>query len=143
MNTNKAFKWKESTTILPSGRHLDHHHSLLSPDGTQYNKDKEDFSDRMWHIHLNMTSIMRSSMKKTLTRWLTSIVMLLPKDTGRSKIHRLRIINTYESEYNLVLKYFWLKQGMHKAKSNQWLENNQTEGRKNSAQLRQELSINL
>ena len=74
---------------------------------------------------------MRSSMKKTLTRWLTSIVMLLPKDTGRSKIHRLRIINTYESEYNLVLKYFWSKQGMKKSESNQWLGNNQTGGRKN------------
>ena len=50
-------KWKESTTISPSGRHLGHHHSLLSPDGTQYNEDKEDFSDRMWHIHHSMTSI--------------------------------------------------------------------------------------
>ena len=73
MNTNKAFKWKESTTTPPSGRHLDHHHSLLSPDGTQYNKDKEDFSDRMWHIHHNMTSIALLN-EKPLTRWLTSIV---------------------------------------------------------------------
>ena len=70
-------------------------------------------------------------MKKLLTRWLTSIVISLPKDIGRPKIHRLRIINTYESEYNLVLKYFWPKQGMHKAESNQWLGNNQTGGRKN------------
>ena len=50
---------------------------------------------------------------------------------GRPKIHRLQIINMYESEYNLVLKYFWPKQGIHKAESNQWLGNNQTGGRKN------------
>ena len=60
-----------------------------------------------------------------------SIVILLPKDSGRPQIHRLRIINTYESQYNLELKYFWPKQGMKKAESNQWLGNNQTGGRKN------------
>ena len=77
-----------------------------------------------------MTSIALLN-EKPLTRWLTSIVVLLPKDIGRPKIHRLRIINTYKSEYNLVLKYFWSKQGMHKAESNQWLGNNQIGGRKN------------
>ena len=118
---------KESTTTSPSGRHLGHHHGLLSPDSTQYNRDKE---DKMRHIHHNMTSIALLN-EKPLTRWLTSIVVLLPKDIGRPKIHRLRIINTYKSEYNLVLKYFLPKQGMHKAKSNQWLGNNQTGGRKN------------
>ena len=56
MNINKDLeKWKESTTTSPPGRHLGHHHSLSSPDGTQYNKDKEDFSDRMWHILHNIT----------------------------------------------------------------------------------------
>ena len=143
MNINKDLeKWKESTTTSPSGRHLGHHHSLSSPDGTQYNKDKEDFSDGMWHILHNITSIALLN-EKPLTRWLTSIVILLPKDIGRPKIYRIRIINTYESEYNLVLKYFWPKQGTHKAESNQWLGNNQIGGRKTSAQLRQERYINL
>ena len=49
-------KRKESTTTPPSGRHLGHHHSLLSPDGNQYNEDKEDFSDRMWNLHYSITS---------------------------------------------------------------------------------------
>ena len=129
MNTNKDLKkWIKSTTTSPLGRRLSHHHSLLSSYGTQYNKEREDFSDRMWHNHHNMTSIALLN-KKSLTRWLTSIVVLLPKDIGRPKIHRLRIINTYEYEYNLVLKYFWPKQGTHKAESNQWLGNNQTGGR--------------
>ena len=78
----------------------------------------------------NITSIALLN-EKPLARWLTSIVILLPKDIGRPKIHRLRIINTYESEYNLILKYFWPKQGMHKAEANNWLGNNQTGGRKN------------
>ena len=84
----------------------------------------------MWHIHHNITSISLLN-EKPLARWLTSIVILLQKDIGRPKIHILRIINTYDSKYNLVLKYFWLKQGMHKAERNNWLGNNQTGGRKN------------
>ena len=30
----------------------------------------------------------------------------LPKDSEQSKRHRLKIINTYEADYKLVLKYF-------------------------------------
>ena len=41
------------------------------------------------------------------------------------------IINTYEADYNLVLKYFWPKEGMKKAEKNNWLGLNQTGGRKN------------
>ena len=40
-------KCEESTTTSPSGRHLGHHHSLLSPDGNQYNETKEDFSPQL------------------------------------------------------------------------------------------------
>ena len=39
-------KWHESTTTLPSGRHLDHHHALLAPDGNNYSKS-ENFSETM------------------------------------------------------------------------------------------------
>ena len=41
------------------------------------------------------------------------------------------MIKTYESEYNLMLKSFWSKQGMGKTESNTWLGNNQTGDRKN------------
>ena len=98
-------KWKESTTTSLSGRDLGHHHSLLSPDGNQYNKNKEDSSDRMSNLHHSITSIALLN-EKPLHRWLTLFVILLPKDSGRPQIHRLCIINTYESEYNLVFEYF-------------------------------------
>ena len=71
----------------------------------QYSKKKEDFSERMWRLHHKITSIALLN-ARPLRRWLTSIVILIPKDKGKPKIHRLRIINTYESEYNLILKYF-------------------------------------
>ena len=68
----------------------------------------------MWKLHHNITSVALLN-ARSLRRWLVSIVILIPKYKRKPKIHRLRIINTYESEYNLILKYFWPKEGMNKA----------------------------
>ena len=85
----KGFRnWKEKTTTSPSGRHLGHHHSLLTPDGVQYSEEKEDFSERMWKLHHNITSITLLN-ARPLRRWLVSIVILIPKDKGKPKIYRL------------------------------------------------------
>ena len=59
-------KRKELITIFPSGRHLDHHHNLISPDGNQYNEDKEDVSERMWNLHHSITSIALINEKTSL-----------------------------------------------------------------------------
>ena len=95
--------WKEATTTSPSGRHLGHMHSLLKPDGTPYSDEVQNFNDRMlslYHI-ITSTALLNSS---PLNRWLVSIVVLIPKDSGQPKINRLRIINTFEADYKLVLK---------------------------------------
>ena len=97
--------WKEKTTTSPSGKHLGHHKCLLKPDGNQYSKEELDFGEIMMRLHHTITPIALLN-ASPLIRWLTSIVLLLPKDKGQPKINRLRIINTYESEYNLILKYF-------------------------------------
>ena len=49
-----------------------------------------------------------------------SIVILLPKDSGSPKIPRIRMINTYELDYNLILKYFWPKYVIHLAEKISW-----------------------
>ena len=41
-----------------------------------------------------------------LARWTKSEVIMLPKDTDNIQINYLRVINKYEAEFNLVLKYF-------------------------------------
>ena len=78
----------------------------------------------MWKLHHKITSIALFNVRP-LIRCLTSIVILIPKDTGKPKRLWLRIINTYESEYNLILKYFWPKVGIQKAEKNKWLGYNQ------------------
>ena len=88
----------------------------------------------MWKVHHNITSIALLN-ARPLRLWLLSIVISIHKDNSEPKIHRLRVINTYESEYNLTLKYFWPKEGMHKAEKNKWLGYNQIGGRHNMSSI--------
>ena len=60
----------------------------------------------MWGIHNNITNIALLN-EKPLSRWLN-----LHKDLGRPRIHRNILINTYEPDYNMVLKYVWPKEGL-------------------------------
>ena len=41
-----------------------------------------------------------------LARWTKSEVIILPKGTDTIQINCLRVINKYEVDFNLVLKYF-------------------------------------
>ena len=36
-----------------------------------------------------------------------SIVLMIEKEKNNHRINRLRVINIYEADYNLILKYFW------------------------------------
>ena len=62
----------------------------------------------------------------SLHLWTTLIVLFLPKDKGKQTLHKLRIINIYESEYNIILKYVWPKKRMKKAEENNWYWDNIT-----------------
>ena len=59
----------------------------------------------MGNIHHQITSITLRN-EKPLNRWMSSIIILLLKDRGKPNMHRLRLVNTYESEYNIILKYY-------------------------------------
>ena len=100
------------TTTSLSGRPLEHYHTILAPDRNDYSESKQ-FSDTMWQIHHSITTIALLN-EKPLLRWLTPIVILLPKGSGQPKSIDY-IINTYESDYGLILKYFLSNKGMRTA----------------------------
>ena len=79
------------------------HFSTQSPDGVQYDDSNTNFADTMWGIHNNITNITLLN-EKPLSRWLLSLLIILPKDPVHPRIHRTRLINTYESDYNIVFK---------------------------------------
>ena len=60
----------------------------------------------MLHIH-NVMINSSLSLGVPLHRWTTSEVIMIPKEPNNIQINRLRLINLYEADYNLVLKFFW------------------------------------
>ena len=97
-------------------------------------KAEPDFGERMMKLHHTITSTVLLN-ASPLHRWFASIVLLLPKDKGQPKKNRLRILNTYDSEYNLILKYFWPKKGMQKSEEKNWFGDNATGGRKDKSAI--------
>ena len=98
-------KWKESTNTSPSGIHLGHYHALLVNDGQPYTNNHPDPAEKIWYI---IYLIINTSIKngRGPPRYETVHQIMMEKLPGNNKIHRLRRINKYESEYNLIKKCF-------------------------------------
>ena len=60
----------------------------------------------MLHIH-NVIINSSLSLGAPLNRCSTSEVIMIPKELNNMQINRLRLINLYEADYNLALKFFW------------------------------------
>ena len=71
----------------------------------------------MWKLYHNITTIVLLN-EYSPKIWLTLVIIILSKDKGKPEIYQIRIIKKYESEYNLILKYFWPKLKIQKAEEN-------------------------
>ena len=109
---------KERTATSPSGRHYGHFKVLME-------KEPKIFED--------MYEIMNISYKHgiMLQRWKKTVTVLIPKDKGIPKIHRLRPLHIVEPEVNALAKALWAKKLMKVAESNGNMTNDQFGGRKN------------
>ena len=63
-----------------------------------------------------------------LTRWLTSLVVMIEKIPTVPRINKLRVINIYEAYYNLMLKYFWPKHATKHVVKEKTIDENQWGG---------------
>ena len=94
-------KWREKTSTSPSKRHLGHYKCLLIPDNNKDDTNISDFNNNILHIH-NIMIKSSLSLGALLNRWTTSDVIMIPKEPNNIQINRLRLINLYEADYNLV-----------------------------------------
>ena len=90
----KGFKtWKETTSTSPSGRHLGHYKALI--------------------CHPTLLSCFTKFMNIAISqgiaipRWCNATNVMIEKDPGKPRIHRLRIIHLFEADYNFFLKLQW------------------------------------
>ena len=99
-------KWKERTPTSPSGRHLGHYKALIVSDGEEYNDELQAFSFEILSAY-NVIINSAFALGTPLHRWEQSIVLMIENEKNNHRINRLRVINIYKADYNLILKYFW------------------------------------
>jgi hypothetical protein len=108
----KFKSWRESTSTSPSGRHLGHYKSLVSTidrsleDGerTKYRA----YQDEITECYLGLINYAIKH-KYSLERWKTIVNMMIYKEQGNVKIHRLRVIHLYEADLGFLWGAKWGK----------------------------------
>lgn len=108
----KIKSWRESTTTSPSGRHLGMYKALF----TRIHQEEEDISEGDRPISEKQEAIVKLILSvlnyclrntHTLDRWKTVTNMMIFKEPGNFKIHRLRVIHIYEADFNLFMAVKW------------------------------------
>ena len=96
--------WNESTSTSPSGRHLGHYRSLLQREMPIDPRAPrmEDCRQDLVRLHHSMINLALKE-GKSYSRWQKVVNVMLEKEPGNPKIHRLRVIHLYEADYNLIL----------------------------------------
>ena len=123
----KIQSWPETTTTSPSGFHLSHSKALLAAhdldpeteEAQELEKKRNELIE--WQVKLLNGAIKN---RYSLERWQKIVNVMILKEPGNIKIHRLRVIHLYEQDYNLLLAVKWRKLIQHGAK-HQLLHNSQ------------------
>ena len=122
----KIKTWRETTTTSPSGRHLGRYKALfaagaLEEDGDECSvatssSDRQNsllqevsFRDKQEWLASFVLSVINYCIRNNyvLDRWKTIVNVMIFKEQGNYKIHRLRIIHIYEADFNLLLAVKW------------------------------------
>jgi hypothetical protein len=113
--TNKEFiskfkSWEESTSTLPSGMHLGHYKALVLQNDLDPTtaEGKLIEKQRMALIGAHV-SMIKYAIKQSYSyaRWKNVINVMIEKEPGSSKVHRLRVIHIYQADYNFILQAKW------------------------------------
>mgnify|MGYP000208384865 CR=1 FL=1 len=93
--------WREGTSTSPSHCHLGHYKALVCP-LPEKNKPPDDIRDRLLQVQATLMDIAATT-GFVYNRWLTIYHSMLEKIAGKPRMEKLRIINIYEADLNLLL----------------------------------------
>ena len=129
----KISRWRESTTTSPSGRHLGRYKALFTRVPTtaeDTNPEETSFAAKQESIARLKLAIINYCIRNTyvLNRWKTVVNVMIFKEPGNYKIHRLRVIHIYEADFNALLAIKW-RQLLHFADSHGLINSGQYGGR--------------
>jgi hypothetical protein len=119
----KLKSWKEGTTTIPSGLHLGHYKALiLCHDiyfSTAEGKAIEVQHKELICAHVAMINYDNKN-SYSYRQWQNVVNVMIEKEPGNSKVHRLRVIHIYKADYNFLLQAKWHQLISH-AKNNNLL----------------------
>jgi hypothetical protein len=98
--------WNKRTSTSPSGLHLGHYKALIGrhslPLDTLAGKALEDKRKQMIRAHVQLINYAIEHGYIYL-RWKTVVNVMIEKEPGNTKIHRMRVIHSYEVDCNFIL----------------------------------------
>jgi hypothetical protein len=107
---SKFRTWNESTSTSPSGIHLGHYKALVMRNdadvSTAEGKATENQRKALIRAHVAMINYSLCHLY-SFDRWKTVVNVMIEKEPGNSKVHRLRAIHIYEADYNFLLQAKW------------------------------------
>jgi len=120
----KLRNWNETTTTSPSGLHLGHYHALWKPaaftkEETAQQAGFEVKRSVLIRVHVALINY-AIRFGYPLQRWRKVVNIMLEKEPGSPRIHRLRVIHIYEADYNLMLAVKW-REAMYNAEDQRLL----------------------
>ena len=128
---SKFRSWNERTSTSPSGLHLGHYKALVARNDADLTtvEGQETEHQRMELIRAH-TAMLNYSVRYSYSfdRWKHVVNVMIEKDPGNSKIHRLRVIHLYEADYNFLLQAKW-RELIHHAETNKSIHPGQYGGR--------------
>jgi hypothetical protein len=108
--TSKFKSWNERTSTSPSGLHLRHYKAMVSRNDADLNADKgQELESQQTELIRTHTVMLNYSLQHSYSyeRWKNVVNVMIAKEPGNSKIHRLRVIHIYEADYNFLLQVKW------------------------------------
>jgi hypothetical protein len=103
---SRLCKWQEATTTSPSGVDLSHYKSLVA----KHNLDPISVEANIFEANRKQivqahVDLMNYAIKHRYSyeRWKTIVNVMIQKEPGNTKIHRLRVIHIYEADFNCLL----------------------------------------
>lgn len=129
----KITTWREATTTSPSGRHLGRYKALFALGLPELDEDSSEvisLAAKQEAIVNLIVALINYCIRTTyvLDRWKTVVNVMIFKEQGNYKIHRLRVIHIYEADFNLILAVKW-RQLLRRADSNNLIHEGQYGGR--------------
>ncbi len=109
--------WNEGTSTSPSGMNLGHYHAMFRRHDYKEDSPKaKAFEATQARLVQSQLALLNYALRfnHSFARWKTIVNVMIQKEPGNSKIHRLRVIHIYEADYNLLLGVKW-RQLLHSA----------------------------